>query len=58
VLYHIEIVEYEQYIGIKEEINYKIMEIVLANGAKFAFPSRTLYHEFNKKGILLGKIQE
>ena len=55
VLYYIEIVDYAIYIGIKEEINYKIMEIVLENGADFAFPSRTIYHEFGEKGIPLSK---
>ncbi len=55
VLYYIEIVDYAIYMKIKEEINYKVMEIVLNNGAGFAFPSRTLYHEFNDKGIKINK---
>ncbi len=55
ILYYIEIVDYPIYMKIKEEINYKVMEIVLNNGADFAFPSRTLYHEFNSTGIPLQK---
>ncbi|MFC5284552.1 mechanosensitive ion channel family protein [Pedobacter alpinus] len=51
VLYYIEIVDYNIYMKIKQEINFKVMEIVLNNGADFAFPSRTIYHEFGEKGI-------
>jgi len=56
VLYFIEIVDYTIYMKIKEEINYKVMDLVLENGAEFAFPSKTLYHEFGSKGIPLQKI--
>jgi MscS family membrane protein len=52
VLYFIEIVEYNVYMKIKEEFNFKVMEIVYRNGAEFAFPSRTVYHE--NKGISEG----
>jgi MscS family membrane protein len=52
VLYFIEIVEYNVYMKIKEEFNFKVMEIVYSNGAEFAFPSRTVYHE--NKGISQG----
>jgi MscS family membrane protein len=45
ILYHIEIVEYEMYMEIKDEINYKIMDLVLANGADFAYPTSMLYYE-------------
>jgi MscS family membrane protein len=41
--------------AIKEEVNFKVMEIVLNNGADFAFPSRTIYHDFGSKGIPLSK---
>lgn len=56
VLYFIEIVDYNMYMKIKEEINYRVMDIVIKNEASFAFPSRTLYHEFGSKGIPLQKI--
>jgi MscS family membrane protein len=55
VLYYIEIVDYAIYMAIKEEVNFKVMEIVLNNGADFAFPSRTIYHDFGSKGIPLSK---
>ena len=58
VLYFIEIVDYNAYMKIKEEINYKIMEIVLKNEANFAFPSRTLYHEFGSAGIPLQQVEQ
>jgi len=51
ILYYIEIVDYAIYMKIKEDINFKVMEIVLNNGADFAFPSRTIYHEFGENGL-------
>jgi MscS family membrane protein len=45
VLYFIEIVDYNEYMHIREDINYRIMQIVSENGAEFAFPSQTVYHE-------------
>jgi MscS family membrane protein len=57
VLYFIEIVDYNAYMKIKEEINYKVMAIVQKNEAQFAFPSRTLYHEFGSEGIPLKKLE-
>lgn len=45
VLYFIEIVDYNEYMHIREDINYRIMQIVSENGADFAFPSQTVYHE-------------
>jgi MscS family membrane protein len=32
------------YLKVKEEINFKIMEIIGSEGVSIAFPSRTLYH--------------
>ncbi len=46
VLYFIEIVDYNEYMKIREEINYRIMEIVAKNDAGFAFPSQTVYHRY------------
>ncbi len=46
VLYFIEIVEYNDYMRIRQEINYGIMRIVKENHAGFAFPSQTVYHEY------------
>ncbi len=51
VLYFIEIVDYKEYMHIREDINYRIMQIVSENGAGFAFPSQTVYNEYiGKKG--------
>lgn len=46
VLYFIEIVDYNDYMRIRQDINYRIMQIVAENKAEFAFPSQTVYHEY------------
>ena len=46
VQYFIHIVDYNEYMKIRQEINYGIMEIVTRNGAGFAFPSQTVYHHY------------
>ena len=46
VLYYIETIFYNDYMRIREEINYEIINIVTKNGADFAFPSQTVYHEY------------
>lgn len=52
VLYFIEIVDYNDYMRIRQDINYKIMQIVAENKAEFAFPSQTVYHEYvNEKPV-------
>ena len=43
VLYYIDTMDWGVYLRIKEEINYKIMEIVKKHGTDFAFPTRTLH---------------
>ena len=43
VLYYIDTMDWGVYLRIKEEINYKVMEIVKKNGSDFAFPTRTLH---------------
>ncbi|WP_242921439.1 mechanosensitive ion channel family protein [Pontibacter liquoris] len=45
VLYFVDTMDWNEYINVKEEINYKIVEIVERNGAQFAFPSQTVYLE-------------
>ncbi len=37
--------DYALYVKVREEINFKIYEIVLRNGSSFAFPTRTLHVE-------------
>ncbi|PRY11021.1 MscS family membrane protein [Pontibacter ummariensis] len=43
VLYFVDTMDWNEYIDIKEEINYKIVDIVAQHGAEFAFPTQTLY---------------
>lgn len=45
ILYYIQIVEYDQYMKIKNDINYKVMEIVQNRKAQFAFPTSTVIHQ-------------
>ena len=40
-----------EFLQVKEDTNFKIMEIVEKNNASFAFPSRSLYIEDNKQVI-------
>ena len=35
----------KEYLQVKEDVNFKIMQIVSKNGSQFAFPSQTLYVE-------------
>jgi MscS family membrane protein len=35
--------DYEAYLGVREDMNLRIMEIVEASGTGFAFPSQTVY---------------
>ncbi|HEX8517765.1 MAG TPA: mechanosensitive ion channel family protein [Bacteroidia bacterium] len=42
VLYFVDTLEYDIYLDVREEINYKIMEIVESNGAYFAYPTTTV----------------
>lgn len=58
VLYYIQIVDYEIYMEIKDEINYKVMEYVLANGANFAYPTTTIYHENNNVELPLRAVNK
>ncbi|RLL41287.1 mechanosensitive ion channel family protein [Oceanobacillus piezotolerans] len=37
--------DYDEYIVIKEEINYRILEIIREEGIQFAYPTRRLYVE-------------
>jgi MscS family membrane protein len=40
VLYMVENIEYNNYLRIKEDINFKIIEIMESNGANFAYPTQ------------------
>ena len=43
VLFYVDTMEWPVYLEVKEEINYKIIEIVKKHGSSFAFPSTTVY---------------
>lgn len=46
VLYYIEMMDYNPYLKIKEEINFKIIEIVQQSMGDFAFPTQTVIHQY------------
>ena len=43
VMYFVNSPRWEDLIDVKEDVNYKIMEIVKKHNSDFAFPSRTIY---------------
>lgn len=43
IVYFVDTMEYDVYLNVREEINYKIMEIVAKNGCSFAYPTQTVY---------------
>ena len=43
VVYFVDSPRWDDLIDVKEDINYKIMEIVKKHGSDFAFPSTTVY---------------
>ena len=43
VLYYVNSTKWDDFIDVKEDINFKIMEIVKNNDCEFAFPSTTVY---------------
>jgi MscS family membrane protein len=42
ILYFVDTLEYDVYLDVREEINYKIIEIVEKNGGSFAYPTTTV----------------
>lgn len=45
IQFYIDIVDWGQFLQVKEEINYRIIEIVRNHNSDFAFPSQTVYTE-------------
>ncbi len=45
VMYYVDTMDWTTYLNVRELINYRIMEIVAAHGASFAFPSTSVYIE-------------
>ncbi len=43
VLYYVQNLDYNVYVKVREEINFKIMEIVSRHGSDFAFPTQTIH---------------
>lgn len=52
VLYFTEIIDYNDYMRIRQDINYQIIKIVTDNGAGFAYPSQAVYHEYTGEKLL------
>lgn len=55
VYFFIESVDWRDFLQSREEINLEIMEYFEELGVEFAFPTRTLYIEDNKKENMLTK---
>jgi MscS family membrane protein len=51
VLFFVDTMDWSVYLNVKQEILYKIMDIVHKNGASFAFPSTSVYIEKNESEI-------
>ena len=47
VMYFVDSTKWEDLINVKEDVNYKIMEIVQKHNSDFAFPSTTVYLQKN-----------
>ena len=47
VMYFVDRPKWEDFINVKEDVNYKIMEIVKNHNSDFAFPSTTVYLQKN-----------
>lgn len=45
VMYYVNSMDWAVYLTVREEINFRIMEIVASHGASFAFPSTSVYLE-------------
>jgi len=55
VLYYIEMMDYNPYLKVKEEINFKIIEIVQQSQGDFAFPTQTVIHQYTNPPVEPGK---
>ena len=45
IIFYVDSANWDDFINTKEDINYKIMEIVEKHNSSFAFPSRSVYIE-------------
>lgn len=53
VIYFVETADWVEFTKVREEINYRIIEIVKHNGAQFAFPTRTIHVEEVERTFLV-----
>jgi MscS family membrane protein len=53
VIYFVETADWMEFSKVREEINYRIIEIVSQNGAQFAFPTRTVHVEEIERTFLV-----
>jgi MscS family membrane protein len=53
IIYFVETADWMEFTKIREDINYRIIEIVGHHGAQFAFPTRTLHVEEVEKTFLV-----
>ncbi|MCE3280398.1 MAG: hypothetical protein K0S44_2589 [Bacteroidetes bacterium] len=51
ILYFVDTLEYDVYLDVREEINYKIIEIVEKHGAAFAYPTTTVIMKNNNSSL-------
>ena len=45
ILCYLEVINYTEFSQVKQELNFKIIDIVKHHGSDFAFPSRSIYIE-------------
>lgn len=43
VFYFVDTMDYDVYLDVRQEINFRIMDIVESNGSSFAYPTRTVH---------------
>lgn len=55
VIYFVEMMDYNQYLQVREKINFSITSIVYQNGASFAYPTRTVIHQGVDGKIITGE---
>jgi MscS family membrane protein len=53
VIYFVETADWLEFTRLKEEVNYRIIEIVAGHSAQFAFPTRTVHVEEVEKTFLM-----
>ncbi len=53
VLFFVESPDWNEYIRLREEVNFRIIEIVKSYGADFAFPTRTIHVQELEKSFLV-----